>query len=161
MIQTPKFSNRFFDTLCVLSYWFSVAAAAASALAVLAAVVLAIVSGYADRPKLAEAAGTLLGRSLIGLIIFLILARQTRKRRTLSKEMRTLDGKWEELGKRVQEAKKRRSASGDWEFGLTCYASALVFRRRPTTGGDFIRECLRSDKDPPGLRPLRSSINLY
>lgn len=105
MTKTLRFFNRFSDTLELVSYRFFVAGAAASALTVLAAVVLAIVSGYADRPHLTESAGSLLGLGVIGFFVFLILARQTRKQRTLSKEMRTLDDKWEELAKRVEEGK--------------------------------------------------------
>jgi hypothetical protein len=52
------------------------------------------------RRKRSDAA---LGKSVIGIVVFLILARQARKQCKQSKEMRTLDDKWEELAKSVEE----------------------------------------------------------
>lgn len=112
MKKTPRFFNRFFDALDLLTYWTFVVGAAASALAALAAVVLAIVSGYANRPDLAGSAGSVLGKGIIGLFVFLILARQTRKQHTRSKDMRNFDAKFEERAKSVEGTRRSASAQG-------------------------------------------------
>jgi hypothetical protein len=69
--------------------------------------VLAIV--YADRRDLAESPGSLLGKGIIGWFVFLILARQTRKQRTQSRD---LDAKVEELAKSAEQARRRAYAQG-------------------------------------------------
>jgi hypothetical protein len=112
MTKPQRIFNRFLDTLELLSHWLFVAGAGASALAVIAAVVLAILSGYTNRVDLAGAAGSLFGKGIIGFFVFLILARQSRKQRAQSKEMRALDDKWEELARMIEEGKKRASAQG-------------------------------------------------
>lgn len=109
-MKTLRIFNRFSDTLELLSYWVFVAGAGASALAVLAAAVLATFCGYTNRVDLADAAGKLFGSGIIGFFVFLILARQTRKQRTQSEEMRALEDKWEELARTIEEGKKRASA---------------------------------------------------
>lgn len=109
MTKPLKFFDRFVGTLDFLLYLIYVAGAAASALAVLVAVVLVVISGYTDRPDLAESAGYLFGKAVIGFFVFLILGRQTRKQRTRSRD---LDAKGEEMEKRIEAAKRRVSAQG-------------------------------------------------
>jgi hypothetical protein len=107
MTRPLKFFNRFGDLLDLILYWIYAAGAAASATAMLVAIVLAIV--YANRLNSAEHAGSLLGTGLIGFVVFLILARQARKQRTQSREFYV---KVEGMAKRIEEGRRQASAQG-------------------------------------------------